>query len=513
MPNWKKVIVSGSDAALNTLNVSTSLTASGLIYPTTDGTTGQVLTTDGAGNITFSNVTTSITASAISSSYIDLDPLPLGSEPAYKEGRIFYSSEDGALSVYNSEADITLQVGQEFYKKVKNGLGSPILNGTPVRISGSLGGNPLAYPATSQDHTTGGGIEFANHIIGIATHDIGANGVGFVTELGTVNNVNTLLFTAGDTLYLQTGSPATPAEHFRNSPPPFPYDIIQAGTVLVSNATTGKIEVNVKEPIHFANISGLSGSASSTGELFIYEDSIKNAWSPGRTFSGSYTFEAAQLDIQGGVTASSYTGSFIGHGSAITGVISASFATSASYATQALSSSFATTASYATQALSASFATTASYALSALSSSYATTASYAPSIVEIMYFNTNTTNLADATNYTFTTNTTLTNTINATPGIPLPIGTIVGWRFSTYWATTPVGSSETGTLKLYWGSGPSEVTLSTAITWDGARTAVFSGSLSQAITAVEPSWAFVTTPNFATNPQGVKMVLIIQMKI
>lgn len=489
MPNWKKVIVSGSDAALNSLNITTSLTASGLIYPTTDGTTGQVLTTDGAGNITFSNVTTSITASAISASYIDLDPLPLGSEPAYKEGRIFYSSEDGALSVYNSEADITLQVGQEFWKKVKNGSGSPILNGTPVRISGSLGGNPLAYPATSQDHTTGGGIEFNNHIIGIATHDIGASGVGFVTELGTVNNVDTSLFTAGDTLYLQTGSPATPPGYFRNNPPPFPYDIIQAGTVLVSSATVGKIEVNVKEPIHFANISGLSGSASTTGELFIYEDSIKNAWSPGRTFSGSYTFEAAQLDIQGGVTASSYTGSFIGNGSAITGVISASFATTSS------------------------FATTASYASNALSASYATSASHAPNIVEIMYFNTNATNLADSTNYTFTTNTTLTNTINATLGIPLPIGTVVGWRFSTYWASAPVGSSETGTLKLFWGSGPSEVTLSTAITWDGNRTAVFSGSLSQAITAVEPSWAFVTTPNFATNPLGVKMVLILQIEI
>jgi len=211
MPNWKKVIVSGSDASLNSLYV-----------------------------------TGAVTASAISASHIDLDPLPLGSKPAYKEGRIFYSAEDGALSVYNSEANITLQVGQEFWKKVKNGSGVSILNGTPVRLSGSLGGNPLAYPATSPDHTTGGGIEFDNHIIGIATHDIGASSVGFVTELGTVNNVDTSLFTAGDTLYLQTGSPATPAEYFRNDPPPFPYDIIQAGTVLASDATVGKIEVNVK---------------------------------------------------------------------------------------------------------------------------------------------------------------------------------------------------------------------------------------------------------------------------
>ena len=53
MPNWKKIIVSGSDAALNSLNITTSLTASGNIYPTGSGVDRQILKTDGAGNITF----------------------------------------------------------------------------------------------------------------------------------------------------------------------------------------------------------------------------------------------------------------------------------------------------------------------------------------------------------------------------------------------------------------------------------------------------------------------------
>ena len=54
MPNWKKLIVSGSDAELNSLNITTALTASGLIYPTIDGNLNEVLTTDGAGNLFFS---------------------------------------------------------------------------------------------------------------------------------------------------------------------------------------------------------------------------------------------------------------------------------------------------------------------------------------------------------------------------------------------------------------------------------------------------------------------------
>lgn len=43
MPNWKKVVVSGSNAELNKLNISTALTASGLIYPTSDGSADQVI--------------------------------------------------------------------------------------------------------------------------------------------------------------------------------------------------------------------------------------------------------------------------------------------------------------------------------------------------------------------------------------------------------------------------------------------------------------------------------------
>lgn len=53
MPSWKKVITSGSDAALNSLNVTTSLTASGNIYPTGLGVDRQILKTDGDGNISF----------------------------------------------------------------------------------------------------------------------------------------------------------------------------------------------------------------------------------------------------------------------------------------------------------------------------------------------------------------------------------------------------------------------------------------------------------------------------
>lgn len=235
-----QTIVTTNSLTTGSVNISGSITAStaqiaSLNYPTSDGTDGQVLTTDGAGNLAFETpiaaaafpytgsatisgsliVDGPTTSTTLSASYIDLDPLTDGSEPAYREGRIFYSADDGALTVYNSEADITLQVGQEIYKKVKNQSGATILNGTPVRVSGSSGQNPLVWPATAPDHTsTGGDVEiFVNHVIGIATHDIGDNSIGFVTETGVVNDLDTSKFNAGDLLFLQTGSPALPSDY------------------------------------------------------------------------------------------------------------------------------------------------------------------------------------------------------------------------------------------------------------------------------------------------------------
>jgi hypothetical protein len=57
MPNWKKLVVSGSDASLQSLNVSTAFTSSGIKYPPTDGTSGQIISTDGEGNLSFIDAT------------------------------------------------------------------------------------------------------------------------------------------------------------------------------------------------------------------------------------------------------------------------------------------------------------------------------------------------------------------------------------------------------------------------------------------------------------------------
>jgi len=331
-----------------------TISGSSLIKYNTGGATlnitGNVLATSFTGSFTgsFSGLisnavsasyaTTSLTASYFTGSHLDFTPLSNGDAPAYREGRVWYDADNGALAVYNNEADITLQVGQEFYVRVFN-PSSSIANGTPVYISGSQGDYPYIWPATAEDHTAG--AHFDNHILGLATHDIGANSSGYVTRQGIVRNIDTTAFEAGDVVYLQTGSAG-----LRNTPPPFPYDVIQVGFV-VRSQNNGFIFVEPREPVHFSNISGLSGSgAAQNHDLWVYDGS-NNAWY--NTHSG--------LELSG-----SFSGSF--YGPLVGTATTASYvknAVSASYATYAATAGTATSASYTTYAASAGTAATASF--------------------------------------------------------------------------------------------------------------------------------------------------------
>ena len=281
------------------VDITGSLTVDGITYPTTDGTIGQVLTTDGAGNLTFTNTTTAITASAISASYIDLTPLANGDIPAHKEGRIFFGQEDGALEVYNDEADITLQVGQEFWVRAKNNSGGDILNGTPVRISGSQGDRVAIFPALAEDATDPNHDPFENHVIGVATHDILDTEEGYITVQGIVRGVDTSGFNAGDILYLQTGSVG-----FRNSPPPFPYEAVIVGIATKINGSNGFIFVEPREPVELERITGISGSVYSAPIGSLLVKTLDGGLSYSKTLSGSYAIDNGDLDVDGNITAS-----------------------------------------------------------------------------------------------------------------------------------------------------------------------------------------------------------------
>jgi len=274
------------------LNVDGNLTVSTLISSSTLYDSGSTIfgnTIDDTHQFTGSVF---ISGSVENVDYIDF---LVDGTPNYKEGRLYYDSAEGALSFYNYEADISLQIGQEFYVKVKNATSNTILNGTPVKITGAAGNNVLVTPAIAPIHT--GSAVYENHILGLATHDIAGDSQGFVCAQGLVRGVDTDGYSAGDILFLQTGSDSTAKSYLTNQAPPFPYDDVQVGYVRRVQQNEGVIFVEAREPVHFDNLSGISGSAVGTeGSLLVKQEG--NYWGASLDLKGNYSITGS-LQVTG----------------------------------------------------------------------------------------------------------------------------------------------------------------------------------------------------------------------
>lgn len=186
------------------------------------------------GSTTNNQITINSNFYAVSGSLsgVDFAPLQQTSFPPYKEGRVFYDSENHTLSMYNDESDVSLQIGQETYLRVRNNKSYTIPNGSGVYIDGSHGTGPTVDFAIASGEST-------SHIIGLATHDISPNSFGYVTTYGVVRNLNTLNFSEGDELFLS-------AEHsgvLTSISPVSPNYKVPIGHVIRRHSSTGSILV------------------------------------------------------------------------------------------------------------------------------------------------------------------------------------------------------------------------------------------------------------------------------
>jgi len=146
-PYTGSAIITGSLLVIGPTNLSGSLTASGLIYPTTDGSANQSIVTDGAGNLSFGN--------------------------PYSNNTIVYG---------------------------KNISGTTIAKGTPLYFTGSgTSGNLVGvFPADASNpaRMPAGGI---------AGEQLLDEAEGVVLLDGFINGVNTSAFGSGDLVYVAVG--------------------------------------------------------------------------------------------------------------------------------------------------------------------------------------------------------------------------------------------------------------------------------------------------------------------
>jgi hypothetical protein len=143
MPSWKKVIISGSNAALNSLNVTTTFTASGLNYPTTDNGEESFLQTNGSGNLSFQYVKT-------------------------------------------------------IYEEVYNGEATTITKGTPLYVSGSVGAAAQVFRADASN-------ALKMPVIYVSADNIASGATGRGIALGLITGVDTTGYPAGSEIYVAAG--------------------------------------------------------------------------------------------------------------------------------------------------------------------------------------------------------------------------------------------------------------------------------------------------------------------
>jgi hypothetical protein len=309
MPSWKKVITSGSNAALQSLTVTNGATVS------------SSLTLSGSIN----NV-----------DYIDFNTSYTATQPV--AGRLSWNNSDGTLDLGMKGGNVTQQIGEEIFYEVRNETGTPISNGTLLYANGvTAGGGRI----TAAPYTADGSVREVR-LLGMATEDI-SNGVnGFVTHFGYVRDLDTRgtsassiavgdeTWAVGDILYAHP----TVAGKLTNVKPKHE---ISVAIIIIRHASTGvvftrPISYGHLDDIHDVNIN--TGSLS-TGDLLIY-DSGSDYWINSKQLSGSYGLTGSLNITGGGVTGSLFgTASF---------ALTASFLDSTTNAFLQNGNSFGTTA-------------------------------------------------------------------------------------------------------------------------------------------------------------------------
>lgn len=160
----------------------------------------------------------------------DLDAVP-ATEP---EGRTWWNNTDHTLNISSGLGPV-LQTGQELWITVRNETGAQIDDGEVVRVVGASNGRSLITLAKADNFVT------VTDIVGVATMGIPNNTDGIITRFGDINGLDTSGFSAGDELFL---SPAT-AGALTATRPVFPNYVVKIGDCEVSDASTGRINVNV----------------------------------------------------------------------------------------------------------------------------------------------------------------------------------------------------------------------------------------------------------------------------
>lgn len=153
------------------------------------------------------------------------------------ERRLRWNANDGTLDLGMQNGEITLQIGQENFVRVKNETGVLIENGKPVFFNGAASsGRPTIELLSNGPHVD------CLSVAGITTEDIDTGAEGYVTTWGKVRNIDTSTLIEDALVYVGHD----PGE-LTSSTPEDEHHTVVMGVCTKSDPVLG--EIFVKRPI------------------------------------------------------------------------------------------------------------------------------------------------------------------------------------------------------------------------------------------------------------------------
>lgn len=222
--------------------------------------------------------------------------------PAYSEGKVFYDFTEKTLAYYNEEPDVTMNIGQELWRRVFNNSGATILNGDLVYQNGIASGLPSIALAIASD-------VFKADVLGFATHDIENNTTGYVTVAGTIHGLNTaaVAVSSGSALYLSAFTLGKSTQ----TRPSLPSFTVEVGKVEMIGSVDGEIGASIGSKMGGAITAGRipfgtsSGFSSESSSLTVSTNSILtlnvlgNIVASSANFTNLFSNGSQVLDVSG----------------------------------------------------------------------------------------------------------------------------------------------------------------------------------------------------------------------
>jgi hypothetical protein len=168
------------------------------------------------------------------------------------------------IATYDTDVDGVVDSAERIQIVVRNSTGITLTKGQIVYLSGATGNRPNAVLAQADTEAT------SSKTIGMVIANIPNNTDGQIAVNGTLHDIDTSAFSAGDTLWL---SATTAGGVVANTPPSEPNHSVFIGYVARSHPTLGRIVLAIQNGYELDELHGVKITSVANNDILKYNSS------------------------------------------------------------------------------------------------------------------------------------------------------------------------------------------------------------------------------------------------